>query len=191
MFEKTQFFYLHNLNSRASFLVTLLETNGEEMATHSSVLAWRIQGRRSLVGCRLWGRTELDTTEVTQQQQQQQILFHFLKFIYLFNFGCAGTLLLRCLVAMSRGCSPGVLPGLLIAVASLVAEHRLQGTSLQQSRYTGLVAPLHAEASQTRDQTHVPCIGRQILNHWTTRNSQQILNSTVLKKKKLYISSMK
>ena len=24
----------------------------------------------SMVGCRLWGRTELDTTEVTQQQQQ-------------------------------------------------------------------------------------------------------------------------
>ena len=32
----------------------------KEMATHSSVLAWRI-----LVGCRLWGRTELDTTEAT------------------------------------------------------------------------------------------------------------------------------
>ena len=29
------------------------------------------QGRGSLVGCRLWGRTESDTTEVTQQQQQQ------------------------------------------------------------------------------------------------------------------------
>ena len=27
------------------------------------------QGRRSLVGCRLWGHTESDTTEVTQQQQ--------------------------------------------------------------------------------------------------------------------------
>ena len=26
------------------------------------------QGRGSLVGCRLWGRTESDTTEVTQQQ---------------------------------------------------------------------------------------------------------------------------
>ena len=37
----------------------------EEMATHSSVLAWRIPGRGSLVGFRLWGRTELDTTEVT------------------------------------------------------------------------------------------------------------------------------
>ena len=30
------------------------------------------QGRGSLVGCHLWGRTELDTTEATQQQQQQQ-----------------------------------------------------------------------------------------------------------------------
>ena len=30
------------------------------------------QGRGSLVGCRLWGRTESDTTEVTWQQQQQQ-----------------------------------------------------------------------------------------------------------------------
>ena len=29
------------------------------------------QGRGSLVGCRLWGRTESDTTEATQQQQQQ------------------------------------------------------------------------------------------------------------------------
>ena len=29
------------------------------------------QGQRSLVGCCLWGRTESDTTEVTQQQQQQ------------------------------------------------------------------------------------------------------------------------
>ena len=32
----------------------------KEMATHSSVLAWRI-----LMGCHLWGRTESDTTEVT------------------------------------------------------------------------------------------------------------------------------
>ena len=28
------------------------------------------QGRGSLVGCRLWGRIESDTTEATQQQQQ-------------------------------------------------------------------------------------------------------------------------
>ena len=30
------------------------------------------QGRWSLVGCCLWGRTESDTTDATQQQQQQQ-----------------------------------------------------------------------------------------------------------------------
>ena len=37
----------------------------KEMATHSSVLAWRIPGMGSLVGCRLWGRTESDMTEAT------------------------------------------------------------------------------------------------------------------------------
>ena len=37
----------------------------KEMATHSSVLAWRIPGTGSLVGCCLWGRTESDTTEAT------------------------------------------------------------------------------------------------------------------------------
>ena len=36
----------------------------KEMAAHSSVLAWRIPGRGSLVGCHLWGRTESDMTEV-------------------------------------------------------------------------------------------------------------------------------
>ena len=41
----------------------------KEMATPSSVLAWRVPGTGSLVGCCLWGRTESDTTEVTQQQQ--------------------------------------------------------------------------------------------------------------------------
>ena len=37
----------------------------KEMATHSSVLAWRIPGMGGLVGWRLWGCTESDTTEVT------------------------------------------------------------------------------------------------------------------------------
>ena len=37
----------------------------KEMAAHSGVLAWRIPGMGSLVGCCLWGRTELDATEVT------------------------------------------------------------------------------------------------------------------------------
>ena len=46
------------------------------MAIHSSILAWRIPGMKEPggLGCRLWGRTESDTTEATQQQQQQQHL---------------------------------------------------------------------------------------------------------------------
>ena len=35
------------------------------MATHSSVLAWRIPGMGEPGGLRLWGLTESDTTEAT------------------------------------------------------------------------------------------------------------------------------
>ena len=37
----------------------------KEMATHSSILAWRIPGTEEPVWCHLWGHTESDTTEVT------------------------------------------------------------------------------------------------------------------------------
>ena len=36
------------------------------------------QGRGSLVGCRLWGRTESDRTEATQQQHSSMCLVGFL-----------------------------------------------------------------------------------------------------------------
>ena len=39
------------------------------MAPHSSILAWKIHGRRSLVGCSPWGCEESDTTE--------RLHFHF------------------------------------------------------------------------------------------------------------------
>ena len=35
------------------------------------------QGRGSLMGCRLWGHTESDMTDVTQQEQQQQLWYPF------------------------------------------------------------------------------------------------------------------
>ena len=35
----------------------------KEMAAHSSILAWKISWKRSLVGCSPWGRKELGTTE--------------------------------------------------------------------------------------------------------------------------------
>ena len=41
----------------------------KEMATHSSILAWRIPGMEEPGGMPSWGRIESDMTEVTQQQQ--------------------------------------------------------------------------------------------------------------------------
>ena len=47
-----------------SIYILLSVGTEKAMAPHSSVLAWRIPGTGSVVGCRLWGRTESDTTEV-------------------------------------------------------------------------------------------------------------------------------
>ena len=55
----------------------------KEMATHSSVLAWRIPGTGSLVGCSPWGHEELDTAEATQQQQQGVLTSYFLCVFYI------------------------------------------------------------------------------------------------------------
>ena len=38
----------------------------KEMATHSSILAWRIPGQRSLVGCNPYDHKESDTIEATE-----------------------------------------------------------------------------------------------------------------------------
>ena len=51
------------------YLTSPTPNTEKAMAPHSSVLAWRIPGMAELVGCRLWGRTESDTTE--------QLHFHF------------------------------------------------------------------------------------------------------------------
>ena len=61
------------------------------------------------MGCRLWGRTESDTTEVTYSTDplfkmysftSQSNLSSFYTFIYLFTFGCADSVVLS-LVAVA------------------------------------------------------------------------------------------
>ena len=42
----------------------------EEMATHSSILAWRIHGQRSLKGYSPWDHKELDTTELLESSEK-------------------------------------------------------------------------------------------------------------------------
>ena len=41
------------------------------------------------MGCRLWGRTELDTTEATQQQQQQHYIHEALYVVDLNGLSCS------------------------------------------------------------------------------------------------------
>ena len=71
---------------------------------------------------------------------------------------------------------------LLVVVASPVEKcrlHRLRSCGswaleLRLSlRHKGFVAPRHVESFQTRDQTCVPCIGRQVLIHGTSREVQE------------------
>ena len=53
------------------------------MATHSSILAWRIHGQRSLAGYSPWRRKELDTNEQFSLSYTLLILYNHL--IYLGN----------------------------------------------------------------------------------------------------------
>ena len=61
--------------------------------------------------------------------------------------------------------------GPLTIAASLVAGAQAPDVQAQQLWLTGLVAPRHVGSSQTRAQTCVPCISRQIPNHCATREA--------------------
>ena len=98
------------------------------------------------------------------------LLPFFKKIIYLFLV----TVGLHCCLGFSRvveswGYSLVSVCGLLVAVACLVVEHRPEEHRLQELWHMGLVALQRVGSSQTRDRTCVPCIGRQILIHCTTR----------------------
>ena len=124
---------------------------------------------------------------VTVSKCLLSILFFFNKFIYFIYLFLAAKGLCCCAQASSSCGERGLLfvavHGLLIVVASLVAQHGLQEHGFQQlwlagsrpqSRQlwcTGLVAPRHVGSSRTRARTPVPCIGSQILNHCATREA--------------------
>ena len=71
------------------------------------------------------------------------------------------------LVVVSRGCSLVVVCGLPIAVASLVAEHRLWAVWTSVVTAHRLSCPLACRISldQGSNQTYDPCISRQIPDH--------------------------
>ena len=60
---------IKNLPANAGDIKDVSSTHGsgrsleEGMATHTSILTWRIHRQRSLMGCGPWSHNESDTTE--------------------------------------------------------------------------------------------------------------------------------
>ena len=102
--------------------------------------------------------------------------FCFFNFIYLFIYGCVGSSFLceGFLQLWQVGATPHR--------GARASHHgdpshcgaQAPDAQAQQLWLTGPVAPQHVGSSQTRTRTHVPCIGRQILNHCTTREAPPV-----------------
>ena len=85
---------------------------------------------------------------------------------------CVGFLLWWLLLLWSTGCRrTGFSSCGMHAQQLWLMGSRVQA---QQLWRTGLVAPWPVGPSWTRARTHVPCIGRWILNHCTTREAPKI-----------------
>ena len=68
------------------------------MATHSSILAWKSHGQRSLVGCSPWGRKESGTTErLTLTNTSMCICVNVPQLLYLLICPWTSRLLPQCL----------------------------------------------------------------------------------------------
>ena len=120
------------------------------------------------------------------------LLFYFIGsffILFYFIFGCAGSSLLRArlsLVAASRGysslpCTGFSLKWLLLlrssgsrCVGFSSCGSRALERRLSSWQRTGLAALRHVGSSRTRARTHVPHIGRRILNHCTTREVREL-----------------
>ena len=63
---------------------------------------------------------------------------------------------------LPSSCGSGPAPAALLLLG-------LQGAQCQQWQCPSFVSPRQVESSSTRDRTHVPCIGRRILNRWAIR----------------------
>ena len=93
----------------------------------------------------------------------------FFIFVYLFlsvlGLPCHACLLSSCPEQGLLSCCGAQALG---AQASVAVTHWLQSPG-SVAVVHWLVAQRHVGSSQTRDQIHVPCTGRQILNPWATK----------------------
>ena len=113
------------------------------MVTHSRILAWRITWTEEPDRLQSMGRKELGTTELLSLQFTAPLLLQ-----------SSGS---RCTGFNNY--------------STWVPHLQLAGSRAwaQQRWHIGLGAPPHVEPSQTRNQTCVLCIGKQIPIHCATR----------------------
>ena len=109
------------------------------MATHSSILVWRIPCTEEPGGLQSMGSQRATKT--------------FDSLVAVLGLLTGG---FRAWAQGHRG---------FISCSSWALEHKFNSVAYSFC----LVAPCHVESSQIRDRTHAFCTGRQILNHWTTR----------------------
>ena len=95
------------------------------------------------------------------------LLFGVYGFLWVFvaTFKLSLVVVNRLLVVVNSCCGAQALHVQL----SVAVAHGLWSAQASVVVACGLVNPRHVGSSQTRDRTHVPCIGRRILNYWTTR----------------------
>ena len=140
-------------------------------------------------------------------QPGSSFFFFFNKFILLFIYLFLAVLGLCCCARVSVVATSGGYSSLWCVGFSLQWFHLLQNTGSRRTGFsscgtwahqlwlagsraqaqqlwrTGLVAQPHVGSSRTRARTHVPCIGRRILNHCATREvpTRKFLKQLVLK----------
>ena len=114
---------------------------------------------------------ENDTLIYTYIYTHQSVFFKFLT--YNFIFGCTGSSLRQHALSLFAASRKVLLQASHWVGFSLQCLLLWQSTGssghAQSLWHRGLIAPGHVESSQIRDRTCVPCIGRWMLNHWTTR----------------------
>ena len=135
------------------------------MAPHSSTLAWKIHGQRSLVGCSPWGRQESEMTE--------RLHFHF-------SLSCIGEgngnpLQHSCLENPRDG-------GAWWAAVYGVAQSWTRLKRLSSSSSRSITHAINTEAGKT---TAVILVGVWLKNAWGHRSQGTIVLFLDLKENKL------
>ena len=148
------------------------------MATHSSIHVQEIPWTEELGGAAVHRITRIGHDLATKPPPQNNfyfyIIFHDLDFFFLIYIIY---LLFGCVRSQLRRTRPSLWQAGISMLATDSREYRLRlrlSTSMGSGEYRlsscGVQAPWHVRSQfQEQGLNRVPCIGRCILNHWTTR----------------------